>query len=291
MTETLILPIHDIKRLDALQPRTALTSVRVDDYAELLRDGIDLDPVDVFRVDGHGDLLAHGYHRYEAHLRADRQEIAVTLHIGTYEEAVLFACGANAKNGWPLSAADRERVITMLLKHPEVQAEKWSDGKTARHCGVSRQTVQRTRQKQIALGYLLERPVMVQRRNAEPYELRPLVPRTPTHDSFHLLSGHANPVLDLDDVNDEIRSPKPTPRSTTYGAGQQNLSRSREESARPHLPVSDQELATVQSVQIALSWSYIDEQNQLRSGAGGLNQLHELPLAVRVALQRKLGRN
>jgi hypothetical protein len=188
MIEMLTLPIHIIKRLDSLQPRTTLTTERVDDYAELLRDGIELDPVDVFRVEGQGDLLVHGYHGYQAHRRASRQEIAVALHNGTYEEAVLFACGANAKNGWPLSAADRERVITMLLKHPQVQEEKWSDSKIARHCGVSRQTVQRTRQKQIMHGHLLERPVMVHRRNAEPYELRPLAQRTPTPDSSCPLS-------------------------------------------------------------------------------------------------------
>ena len=233
MSEILTLPIDAIKRLDALQPRTTLTTVRVDDYAELLRDGIELDPVEVFRVEGQGDLLAHGYHRYEAHVRADRQEIAVTLHIGTYEDAVLFACGANAKNGWPLSAADRERVITMLLKHPQVQTEKWSDGKVARHCGVSRQTVQRTRQKLVVMGHLLERPVIVHRHNAEPYELRPLGPRTPMSNSSYPGSDSPNPVLDLDDLNDEMRSPRPTPRDTPYAAGHPTLSRNRDDSARP----------------------------------------------------------
>lgn len=288
MTETLTLPIHSIKRLDSLQPRTGLTPVRVEEYAELLQDGIELDPIDVFRVEGRGDLLAHGYHRYEAHRCVDRDEISVRLHTGTYEEAVLFACGANAKNGWPLSAADRERVITMLLKHPHVQEEKWSDGKIARHCGVSRQTVQRTRQKLIVMGYLLERPVMVHRRNAEPYELRPLEPRTPTLDSSYPPSDSPNPVLDLDDTNDEVRSPKPTPRDTTHFAGQYNLSPNRRDTARPEPPITDGIVANPHSVRVALSWSYIDEHNQLHSGASSLAQVPELPMVVRAALLRKL---
>jgi hypothetical protein len=95
-------------------------------------------------------------------------------------------------------------------------------------------------------------------------------------------------VLDLDDTNDEVRSPRPTPRDTTHSPGQQQLSWNRDDPARPRLPVTETDAATALNVQVALSWSYIDEQNQVRSGVASLDQVHDLPIAVRSALLRKL---
>jgi hypothetical protein len=51
------------------------------------------------------------------------------------DDAVLFACGANAQHGLPRSRSDKGKAVTTLLSSETWSA--WSDREIARRCGVS----------------------------------------------------------------------------------------------------------------------------------------------------------
>jgi len=116
------------------QPRVSLNESVVAEYAEAIRAGISLPPVDVYR-DGSTYWLADGFHRFHAHRHADQGMIDCTVHVGTCRDAVLFSVGANANHGLRRSNEDKRRAVETLLQDDEwVQ---WSDREIAKACGVS----------------------------------------------------------------------------------------------------------------------------------------------------------
>jgi hypothetical protein len=128
----IMLPLSEICEDAEVQPRKSVDPGTVDHYAELLRDGVRLPPVDVF---GAEYLLASGYQRLAAHRKAELKEIEARVHLGNRRDAILFALAANAKHGLPLSPADKRRVVLRMLRDPEWS--RLSDREIARRCGVS----------------------------------------------------------------------------------------------------------------------------------------------------------
>jgi hypothetical protein len=132
------IPLAAIKIDPTIQQRVNGTSQGVvDDYAEALRDGVRLPPVIVFTDDGVTYWLADGFHRTAAHQQAypDVQDIKCEVSLGGREDAVLFACGANASHGLRRSNEDKRKAVRAL-----VRSEKWahwSDHEIARQCRVS----------------------------------------------------------------------------------------------------------------------------------------------------------
>jgi hypothetical protein len=109
----------------------------VDDYAHAMRGGDKFPPPTVFTDDGVTYWLADGFHRTAAHRQAypDVQEIEFNVHLGGRDDAVLFACGANASHGLPRSNEDKRQAVRAPLG-----SEKWghwSDREIARQCRVS----------------------------------------------------------------------------------------------------------------------------------------------------------
>jgi hypothetical protein len=93
--------------------------------------------------DGEAYWVADGFHRvYAAHgLVAEGKSITmpVALYHGTQRDAMVFACGANARHGKPLSSADKRLAIRRLLVDPETA--QWSARRIGRYIGCDDKTV------------------------------------------------------------------------------------------------------------------------------------------------------
>jgi hypothetical protein len=104
------IPLAAITVDPEIQQRAAGTSQEiVADYAEAMRDGVAFPPIDVFSTGGGILYLADGFHRLDAHRSAQpgAEEIECRVHPGSRDDALLFACGANAQHGLPRSRSSR----------------------------------------------------------------------------------------------------------------------------------------------------------------------------------------
>jgi hypothetical protein len=140
------IPLAVIKIDPTIQQRVNGTSEDVvGDYARAMRDGDEFPPPTVFTNDGITYRLADGFHRMAAYRRAcpDVQEIQCEIRPGGLEDAVLFACGANASHGLRRTNEDKRKAVRALLR-----SEKWahwSDREIARQCRVSHGFVSKLR--------------------------------------------------------------------------------------------------------------------------------------------------
>jgi hypothetical protein len=122
----------------AVQQRAAGKSQHVvADYAEAMSDGVAFPPIDVFRDEDGAFYLANGFHRLDAQQSAypDVEDIECRVHLGNRDDALLFACGANARHGLRRSGRDKMKAVTTLLRSEKWSG--WSDREIARQGGVS----------------------------------------------------------------------------------------------------------------------------------------------------------
>lgn len=129
------------------QPRQSINEQVVSEYAEALQAGEKLPPVVVFH-DGTDHWLADGFHRYHAHRKAKRKDIAADVREGTRRDAVLFSVGANAAHGLRRTNDDKRRAVLTLLE--DAEWSKWSDRQIAEACGVSVPFVGAVRRPEVA---------------------------------------------------------------------------------------------------------------------------------------------
>lgn len=146
---TRLLPIAGIRRDGGTQPRGGLNEATVQRYVDDLNAGAKFPPVDVV-FDDKDYWLWDGFHRIEAHLRAQRTEILVIQRKGTLKDAQWNSFGANKDHGLPRTNEEKERAIRLALQHPN------ADGMTAvalaRHLGVSDKTVTKYREQMQAVS-------------------------------------------------------------------------------------------------------------------------------------------
>lgn len=125
-----------IKQDKDLQPRIEMNTGKVEEYAEILKDGGTLPAVAVFWDEKIGKyLLADGFHRVAAHVEAGFESVQCEVFPGGRRDAILYSCGANATHGLPRTNADKNRAATSMVLDPEWG--EWSDRAIAKHCGVS----------------------------------------------------------------------------------------------------------------------------------------------------------
>jgi ParB-like nuclease domain len=132
------IPLDAIQVDPAVQQRAAGTSQDVVyDYAEAMRNGIEFTPIDVFGNDDGPFHLGDGFHRFEAYRSAhpDAKDIECKVQRGDRDDALLFACGANALHGLRRSRSDKVKAVTTLICSERWSG--WSDREIARQCGVS----------------------------------------------------------------------------------------------------------------------------------------------------------
>lgn len=124
------------------QPRAELDMAIVQEYAEAIKDGVYLPPVEVV-YDGDDYWLWDGFHRVEASRKAGKDSIAANVKQGTCRDAVLLSVSANAAHGLRRTNADKRRAVLRLLEDEEWG--QWSDREIARRCNVDNSTVSRIR--------------------------------------------------------------------------------------------------------------------------------------------------
>jgi hypothetical protein len=148
--EVRLIPLAAIIIDPAVQQQAAGTSQAVvAEYAEAMRDGVKFPPIDVFRNEDGTIHLADGFHRADAHRSAhpEVQEIECNVHPGNRDDAVLFACRANAQHGLRRRRSDKVKAVTTLLGSERWSG--WSDREIARQCGVSHRFVASVRSKHV----------------------------------------------------------------------------------------------------------------------------------------------
>lgn len=120
------------------QPRAAIDTATVEQYAEDMGDGANFPPIVVFH-DGAVYWIADGFHRYYAAINLGLAEIDCDVKPGGLRDAELYSCSANATHGQRRTNADKRRAVEKLLNDPEWA--QWSQSEVARQCAVSQSFV------------------------------------------------------------------------------------------------------------------------------------------------------
>ncbi len=120
------LPLEQIDITGGTRLRFFLNDDHVEDIIAAWNNIDALPPVVVF-WDGVTFWLADGHHRCEAAQRSGRLRINVEIHDGSRRDAILYACGANRKDGLCRTRADKRKACGLLLEDHEwgVMSDRW----------------------------------------------------------------------------------------------------------------------------------------------------------------------
>jgi uncharacterized ParB-like nuclease family protein len=131
----------------AMQGRISMNEDAVIEYADALKEGMEFPPVLIMDT-GDQMLLYDGFHRLEAHKRANSETIACVIRPGTRSDAMWLAAAANAKHGVRRTNEDkRKSVMLAISSRPDASLRE-----LAKHCGVTHEMVRQ-------LKLALERPM------------------------------------------------------------------------------------------------------------------------------------
>jgi ParB-like chromosome segregation protein Spo0J len=109
-----VLPISALKQSDAIQSRTKNCPQTIANYQNELIDGIaNFPPIEVFK-DGDTYRVVDGIHRLIAAVQAGKVEISCNVRVGTQNDAILYAAGANSAHGLKRTAHDIQNSIDMV---------------------------------------------------------------------------------------------------------------------------------------------------------------------------------
>lgn len=137
----------DLIRTDCgTQTRAAINEEVVGEYAELLRSSKSKwpfrEPV-VLVDDGNGYILASGFHRVLACVKAKKDMVMAHVHKGTRHDALVMSLGSNQEHGLRRTNADKRHAVTLALADAELA--EMSDRALAELCGVGHQLVAEVR--------------------------------------------------------------------------------------------------------------------------------------------------
>jgi transposase-like protein len=138
----LLLLISSIRADGQTQQRLCLDANTVDEYAELMRDGVDFPPIRVW-WDGHCYWLTDGFHRLAAAAKANRREMLCEVFRGALSDAQWDSYSANTSHGLRRTTAETHRTIKLALAHPK--AAVLSNVQIAKHLSIADATVRRWR--------------------------------------------------------------------------------------------------------------------------------------------------
>lgn len=177
-------------RLDGgTQPRAAINSETVKEYADEITRGAEFPAITVF-YDGAAYWLADGFHRWHAHKLADKRSILADIRQGTQRDAVLWSLGANADHGLRRTNEDKRRAVLRMLEDTEWR--ELPDREIARQCKVTHPFVGKVRGELSGKGYQIPTERKVERNG-----------KTYTQNTAPIAAA-----------NTRRAKPKPTPRPT-----------------------------------------------------------------------------
>ncbi len=136
------LAVKQIRTDGGTQSRAEINTEIVEEYAELMKDGLRFPPVTVF-YDGTDYWLADGFHRLAAAKIGDSLTIHADITQGSRRDAILYSAGANADHGLRRTNADKHRSVILLLEDEEWNG--WSDSEIGKRCKVHHSTVAKYR--------------------------------------------------------------------------------------------------------------------------------------------------
>ena len=132
-----------------IQARVKTNKSAVIEYAEAMKTGAEFPPILAYHADD-GLLVADGFHRVKAGIKAGIKVIMVEIRTGDRRDAIQCALGANATHGLRRTNADKNRAVTKMLEDPEWST--WSNGVIASLCAVSDVFVGKIRKKMTPNG-------------------------------------------------------------------------------------------------------------------------------------------
>jgi hypothetical protein len=127
----------------SIQPREETNQETVEQYTELMKQGVVFPKPIVFRRDGKLTVV-DGTHRVLAARSAGIAKIEIELRTLTSRQATEHALLANNSHGLSLTQREKRTAVQRMLKDSEWKL--WADTKIAHYCGVASKTVGRHRQ-------------------------------------------------------------------------------------------------------------------------------------------------
>lgn len=258
-TKSLDIPVSSVRATHDTQVRVAMSDTKVEEYAELMRDGVVFPAIDVI-FDGSEYWLASGFHRLAAAKVNRAETIRAHVRPGVKRDALLFAAGANRDHGLPMSIADKRRAVSLMLDDPEIAEiltdpddDTWSARKIAKHIGVSHPFVS---------NMIAERERM---------RLAPVIAQTSTP---------PQPVPTIDDTLDFEDAPQ------QVGQPVESLPAPPRRVTPPIIFKSPSLVPLNFNCQI--SWSYYNHEGIEQSGMVTGTTLSEMPLSMRRELAKAL---
>lgn len=125
-----------------VQTRVCTDEQKVERYAALIRDDVKFPPIVVFD-DGVNLWVPDGIHRLGGHNLAARESIEAVVKKGSYEDAFIYALGANEDHGDNTSVEDKWHKAKLAL----AKFGDRSDSAIASMCGVSQPFIGKVRRK------------------------------------------------------------------------------------------------------------------------------------------------
>lgn len=138
----MIVPVDQIRADIQAQPRAAINTEIVEQYAGEMGDGATFPPIIVFH-DGKTYWIADGFHRFYAASNLGLAVMDCDVREGGLRDAILFSCSANASHGLRRTNEDKRRAVMRLLD--DMEWSMWSDREIGRRCGVSHDFASRMR--------------------------------------------------------------------------------------------------------------------------------------------------
>lgn len=137
-----IIKLKEIRLDGDTQQRVEINEEILSEYSEAMKCGAKFPPITAF-FDGVSYWLADGFHRFHAQVATGFVDTECEILEGTKRDAKLFSFGANRNHGLRLTNADKNKSVSVMLNDSEWSA--WPDEKIAKQCGVSREFVNRLR--------------------------------------------------------------------------------------------------------------------------------------------------
>ena len=128
------LKLEQIRIDGGTQYRDQIDQSVVQEYAELMREGVIFTPIKAM-FDGSHYWLVDGFHRYFSYQAANIDVILCDVQNGTQQLAQFRAMAVNKDHGLKRNNATKTKVVQAALEHP--MSKEMSDSEIANHCGVS----------------------------------------------------------------------------------------------------------------------------------------------------------
>ena len=134
------------------QSRVEMNEAVIAEYAEAMERGEEFPAILVFFDEETNEfILADGFHRYFAHLRAKPNDpILAEQRLGTIEDAQWASLAANQSHGLRRTNADKRNAAKRALTHRN--GFNMSDRQVGKHVGVDHKTVSAIRREKESTG-------------------------------------------------------------------------------------------------------------------------------------------